>query len=97
MQQWEFDQFLNNIMQTKLSNKMKDFYFKIASLCRLKKATPLVQCLNIGSEKEEELVTDLDQINSIMAKMIRKEFSAGSNVKVKYPIKRIQPIDVNEL
>ena len=47
-------------MQTKLSNKIKDFYFKIASLCRLKEATPLVQCLNIGSEKEEELVTDLD-------------------------------------
>ena len=54
-------------MQAKISNEMKEYYFKISCLCRLKKATPIVQCLNVGTDTKEDIVTDSNQINKIMA------------------------------
>ena len=37
MQNSEYNQFLHDIAQARMSNKLKEYYFKVASLCRFKK------------------------------------------------------------
>ena len=78
-----------------MDNKSKDMYFKVASICRLKKATPLVSALNVGQQGNDQIIQSTEEINQIMANIIRKEFS-GSNplTKTKYNIGPIRPISM---
>jgi len=57
LQTQEFHLFLKDIKNTKMSNKLKEFYFKVASLCKLKKTTPIVTNLNTGTDDEPHILS----------------------------------------
>ena len=75
-----------------MSNKLKEYYFKVASLCRFKKSTPIVQNLDIGTPETPEILFDDKLIEEHLSTQIKKEFEDGKNYKVKYNIGEIRPI-----
>ena len=84
-------------MEARISKSSRDYYLKIASLCRLKKPTPMVQSLNIGTDTEDNILTDANEIDEHMTKIINREFSDNKNYKQKYDIGNISPITIEEL
>ena len=75
---------------------MKEYYFKVTSLCRLRKSTPIVQSLDIGTAENPEVLHTDEEIEQHLSSQIRKEFEDGKNYKVKYDIGTILPVEMDE-
>ena len=82
MQNSEYNQFLHDIAQARMSNKLKEYYFKVASLCRFKKNTPIVQNLDIGTAEVPKILHDDKEIEQHLSGQIKKEFGDGKDHKV---------------
>ena len=74
---------------------MKDYYFKVASLCKFKKITPIVQSLNTGTTDDPIILTKEKEIEEFMAANVRKEFENSSSPDIH--IGNMNPIDEGEL
>ncbi len=74
---------------SKLANQTKNMYLKAASLLKVKKSSPIVSELNIGTLEEPNIIDDPDIYNTHIAEMIKNEFANNSDCKTKYNIGHI--------